>query len=92
MAVKLKADIKTALDAAAADMTLALADTVAGIAVPFKDPRSPLRDPGKLFDVSDAGVVTVNVAKFDAMFDAAGTLTAPTQGVGSGTLKTKIIP
>ena len=92
MAVKLKADLKIELDAIAAALTLLYADTVAGVAVPFKDPRNPLRDVNKFMNISAAGVVTVDVAKFDALFDPAGAIyTAPTQAIGSGSIKTKIL-
>ena len=92
MAVKLKADIKTELDAVAAALTLAIADTVTGVAIPFKDPRNPLRDIGKFLDIDDAGVVTINDAKFNAIWNPAGTIyEAPTQGIGSGSYNTKIL-
>lgn len=73
MALKTKADIKTQLDAAATALTSAMADTVSGMAAPCKDPRHPLRQWNKLFDISASGVVTVNTGAWDRLWNAGGT-------------------
>jgi hypothetical protein len=90
MALKTKANIKTALDNAAADLTLAFADTVSGIAAELKDNNSALRKIHKLFDISESGVVTVNADKYNALFGAADAYRGKVLQ-GSGTILTRKI-
>lgn len=90
MAVKTKANIKTQLDAVAAAMTLAMADTVTGIATPFKNPKDGVRNIQKLLDIDSAGVVTINTAKWDAMWSGA-TYNSTTQAIPNGSLSKLIL-
>jgi hypothetical protein len=92
MALKTKANIKTQLDAVASALTLAWADTVAGVAAPVKDPHHPLRDVTRLLDVSPTGVVTVNTAAWDALWNAAGTDLVNPHTRGASRNMDKVLP
>ena len=92
MATKTKAAIKTQLDAIAAALTLAIADTVTGVATPFKNPKDPVRNIQKLLVVGPTGTVVIDPLKWDALWDVAGTTyLGRTQGIGNGNITTKIL-
>jgi hypothetical protein len=42
------------------------------VAAPCKDPRHPLRQWDRLFDIDSAGVVTVNVIAWNAIWNLGG--------------------
>jgi len=92
MATKTKAAIRTQLDAVAAAMTLAMADTVTGIATPFKSPADPVRNIHKLLVISGTGVVSVDPIAWDALWNAAGTsYLGRTQNIPNGNITNKVL-
>ena len=92
MALKLKADILTELEAVATALTSAYADTVDGIAEEMKDPRTPLRDVNKFLNIAPDGTVTVDAVKFNAVWSNDGLVyNQNPQPIGSGTIRKDVL-
>ena len=92
MAVQTKATVEAAITLILVQLNVIVKDaSEAGIAPENKDPRAPLRQLDKLFNMDDDGVFIANTQYIDAIYNADGDEVINTPSVEAGSYTRKII-